>query len=387
VADAVDQERTRCATPALFSSRRILSVPFEPGIAQVLAGALPEEQTTLIGLDPPIHTRLRAVMNTAFTPARAQAMEDQIRQVANDLVDGFAADGQADLMSGYAYPLTLSVILALIGVPAEAMEHCRRQSQDWGQLVALAAIGAPLAEQAGLARSAAELGRYLRRLIDERGRRPTGDLISALWQARRGDHQLTDEEMFSLIPGLIFAGHATTACLIGSAVWLLLSRPSLWQTMAADSGVARDIVEEVLRLEPSTPGMPRIVTAGTELAGVRLAAGDRVYACFISANHDQACFSEPEDFCPTRRSGPPHLGFGRGPHFCLGAPLARLETRIALQTLARRLPGLRLATSEPCYQPHLILRGPQELPVSWTTPAHGRPDASEARQSPDGESA
>ncbi len=241
--------------PALFSSRHILSVPFEPGIADVLAGALPEEQTTLIGLDPPTHTRLRAVLNAAFTPARALAMEGQIRQVANELVDGFAAGGQADLMRSFAYPLTLTVILALIGVPAEAMEQCRRQSQDWGQLVALAAAGAPLEEQVALARSAAELGRYLRGLIGERGRRPASDLISALWQVRRSaDHQLSDEEMFSLIPGLVFAGHATTACLIGSAGWLLLSRPPLWQALATDPDVARDAVEEVLRLEPLHAG-------------------------------------------------------------------------------------------------------------------------------------
>ena len=179
--------------------------------------------------------------------------------------------------------------------------------------------------------------------------------------------------MFSLIPGLVFAGHATTACLIGSAGWLLLSHPPLWQTLATDPDFARDAVEEVLRLEPSTPGMPRIVTADTELAGIRLAAGDRVYACFISANHDQGHFPEPDEFCPSRRSGASHLGLGRGPHFCLGAPLARLETRVALQTLAQRLPGLRLAIAAPRHQPHLILRGPQELPVTWTSPAGSGP--------------
>ncbi len=357
--------------PGLFSSRRILSVPFGPGIAEVLAGALPEEQTTLIGLDPPAHSRLRAVMNAAFTPARALAMEGQIRQVADELIGEFAADGHAELMSQFAYPLTLTVILRLIGVPAEAMDRCRRQCRDWGQLVALAAAGARLDEQAALARSAAELGRYLRGLIDERARRPAGDLISALWQVRRGgEHQLSDEEMFSLIPGLIFAGHATTASLIGSGVWLLLSHTPLWDALVADPSLAAGAVEEILRVEPSTPGMPRIVTADTELGGVPLAAGERVYACYISANHDQTCFPEPDDFVPARRPAHAHLGFGRGPHFCLGAPLARLESRIALETLAAWLPGLRLATAAIRHQPHLILRGPQELPVTWADADH-----------------
>lgn len=353
--------------PDRFSSREILSIRdlLSPEVAARFGDEVPMEGT-LIGLDPPVHTRLRRVMQDAFSPRRVAGMAPGIRELAESLVDAMVAggDGQADLLASFAFPLPLTVVLRLIGIPDERLEWCAQTCRDWNDLSVALLQGVALEEQLRMADTVLEFHRYVVALIAEREQQPADDLVSALVAVRR-EEQLTDHELLSLLPGLVFAGHETTANLIGNALAQLLGPGGQWRALCEGSVPAATLVDEALRHDGPVVGLPRVVTGDTELGGVQLHAGDRLYVAYWSANRDEQRYAEPARFDP-QRSGPPHLAFGRGIHYCIGASLARLEATVALETLSRRLPGLRLDhEGPPAHLPHFFLRGYERLPVRW----------------------
>lgn len=352
--------------PDLFSSENALMGSLSAEVVAKLNGEVPMS-ATLIGMDRPDHTRLRRIINAAFTPARVSAMEDSIRALAVDLIDRLPQDDTFDVLATFAYPLTLTVIGDLIGIPRSDIEPCHDWAQQFNELFAAEARGMPVDEQLALADAGLAYHRYIAELISERGNAPADDLISAVWEVRRGDDaHLSDMEMLSLFPGLISAGHETTAALIGNALWHLLQTPDEWEALTRNQDEIASLVEEMLRFDTSVYGMPRRAVRDTRIGDVAIAAGELVFLHFASAGHDPEKFSDPDEFTPSRER-PQHLSFGRGAHFCLGAPLARLETRIALEELARRRPSLRLV-EQPTHAPNLIFRGLTELLVRASPP-------------------
>jgi cytochrome P450 len=351
--------------PRTFSSKD--TIPTHPELAPEVQAVLAEHRHSqhLINADPPVHTRLRSICNEGFTPTRVGALESTIRALAADLIDGFSADGHADIAAQFAYPLPLTVILQMLGVPAEDLDDCRRWSHDvsawaWGAAVL------PTEQLVEHARGMVAFQRYTEGLVEARRRGPRADMISDLVAARDGGTGLSNEEVVDLVPGLILAGHETTANLITNTLFQLLRHPARWDVLRRDPRTAEAAVEEGLRFDTSVLGMPRTTTRDVELGGVTLPAGAKLFVLFGSAGHDDARYANPEAFDPDRRGGPPHLGFGRGIHYCIGSPLARLEARIALATLAARLPSLRLVDREPPpHRPMLAFREYTRLDVEW----------------------
>lgn len=350
-----------------YSSRD--TIPTHPEMAPEVREALAGYRNPkhLINADPPDHTRMRSLMNHAFTPRRVAALEPSIRDVANGFIDGFIDRGRVDLMDALAYPLPLTVILRMIGVPPEDMDSCRRWSNSisewaWGQQVL------PVERLAACARGMVEFMQYTEALVEKRRRDPQEDLISHLLAAREdGVEPLSAEALVDIIPGLILAGNETTANLIGNTILLLLSHAGLWEEVRADPAAVERAVEEGLRMDASVTGMPRTATRDVELGGVQIPAGSMLFLLYGSANRDDAHFPHPESFDILRGKDAAHLAFGRGIHYCIGAPLGRLEARVAIELLAGRLPGLRLDPEQDfARKPNLLFRGLAQLNVNWS---------------------
>lgn len=355
--------------PERFSSFEILSIRdlLSPEVAERIGDEVPMEGT-LIGLDPPVHTRLRRVMQNAFTPSRVAGWETQIQALAEELiermVDGAGPARQADVISSVLFPLPLTVVLRLIGIPEHELTRSAETCKDWNDLAVASLSGVPLEEQLRMADAVLVFHRYILELIAEREREPADDLISALVAVRR-EEGLNDRELLSLLPGLVLAGHETTANLLGNALAHVLMRPGMWEAICNGELAVPDVIEETLRYDGPVIGMPRIVTSDTELGGVELRAGEKLYVSYWSANRDEHWLSDADEFCPGRHQ-PPHLAFGRGIHFCIGAPLARLEAAVTIRSLAKRLPALRLPDGfAPEHVGHFVVRRLATLPVWW----------------------
>ena len=357
---------TVLADPRTYSSRD--TIPTHPEMAPEVREALAGYRNPkhLINADPPDHTRLRSLMNHAFRPRRVGALEPAVRDIANCLVDGFIDCGRVDLMDEFAHPLPLTVILRMIGVPPEDMDRCRRWSNSisewaWGQQVL------PVERLAVCARGMVEFMHYTEALVERRRSDPQDDLISHLLAAREdGVEPLSPDALVDIIPGLILAGHETTANLIGNTILLLLRHPAQWEEVRADPAAVERAVEEGLRMDASVTGMPRTATRDVELGGVQIPAGSMLFLLYGSANHDDAHFRHPESFDIDRGKDSSHLAFGRGIHYCIGAPLGRLEARVAIELLAGRLPGLRLDPEQDfARKPNLLFRGLARLLVTW----------------------
>jgi cytochrome P450 len=355
--------------PARFSSFEILSISdlLSPEVAALFGDEIPMEGT-LIGLDPPAHTRLRRIMQNTFTPTRVARWEKEIETLAEALIDRMvdgAGDAQAaDLIASVLFPLPLTVVLRLIGIPEAQLERSAATCKDWNDLAVAFLSGVPLAEQLRMAEAVLGFHRFILALIAEREREPADDLISALVAVRR-EEGLNDRELLSLLPGLVLAGHETTANLLASTLAHALMG-GMWPAICSGELPITDAVEETLRYDGPVIGMPRIVTTDTDLNGVGLRAGDRVYVSYWSANRDEEWLRDADEFLPGRPQPPPHLAFGRGIHHCIGAPLARLEAAVTIRLLTNRLPGLRLAEGfVPEHVGHFFVRKLASLPVRW----------------------
>lgn len=320
----------------------------------------------LVNNDPPAHTRVRKLANKGFLPKRIATMESQVRDVTHGLIDRFADAGRTDLVRRFATPLPLLVITGILGVPQRDIGQIRRWAEDYR---ASEAPSVPLQERLKYAHSTVALRLYLASRIEERRARPEDDLISDLVGAEVDGEKLSTPEILSVVFQLLHGGHETTISLIGSMVHLLLRHPDQWRAVREDPSLAGRVVEETLRRECPVAGLMRTTTEEVELGGVTLPRGARLQLMFASANHDESHFSAPERFDIFREDGTAegkHLGFGKGRHACIGAPLARLEGRIALQALMERLPNLRLVPGQP---PEYVLstfsHGLARLAVEW----------------------
>ncbi len=318
-----------------------------------------ERQRSFLFLDPPDHTRLRRLVSKAFTPRTVAELTPFVEQLAEDLLAAATADGRLEVVSALAYPLPVTVISRMLGVP-EA-DHVR--FSGWSDVLAKSLDDGPLTEDpedARLRRHAGdEFRAYFTALCAERRADPRDDLLSALVQIEHDGDRLTTDELLNTAQLLLVAGHETTVNLIANGALALLRDDELRAQVAVDQACATGFVEEVLRLDPPVQMTARIAREDLPVPGGVVRAGGRVVLLVAAAGRDPEQHPDPLRMDPTRTS--PHLAFGIGSHYCLGAPLARLEGRVALQALARRLAGARLG--ELTYKPNRILRGPARLEV------------------------
>jgi cytochrome P450 len=299
---------------------------------------------SLLHSDPPTHTRLRALVRDTFTPRTIAAMEPRITAIVADLLDRADGAGGMDAISDFAAALPTTVISEIFGVPEADRVRFVAWSDD---ILAFQGVNKPTVEILERAQEALLLLRaYLAELIVERRRRPWNDLLGTLVAAEEGGDRLTEEELINTSVTLLVAGHETTRSLIGNGLYLLLSDKARWQLLLDDRALLKPAIEETLRYESPVARQPRLMKADTELGGQRLRQGEMVYQMLNAANRDPVRFSEPETF-NIRRQDNRHVGFGNGIHFCLGAPLARLEGQIAFSALLARVPGIRLVNPEP----------------------------------------
>lgn len=334
----------------------------------------PEEETAALSLrailtgrllfvDHESHRRVRNLMQLAFTPKRVQMMETFIQKTIDDMLDRALSAGEMDLIRDFALPFPSHVITAILGLPPEDCDRFKAWTDDIYAFIGATRESASRRAQRAT-RSAEQLKAYLSDLFDKIRRQPRDDLISAMIQAEEQGERLTETELFSNVVGMINASHETTTSLIGNTTFRLLQSPGLWQRLAAEPELVPNAVEEGLRYESPIQVVGRLAVVDIKIGEVAIRRGDRVILVLAAANRDPAVFRDPDRFDVTR-SEIKHLAFGGGPHYCLGAPLGRLEGNMAIATLCRRLPRLCLTTNEASWNPHLVFRGLSRLPVKF----------------------
>jgi cytochrome P450 len=318
-------------------------------------------ENNMLNRDGDDHRRLRRLVTKAFTPKMVERLRPRIQSIADELLDTVEARREMDLSAEYAFPLPITVIAELLGVPSNDQDRFR----EWSDAMITPAFG-PDAE-AQFFSQMGEFVEYLTAFFAERRADPREDLVSALLTARDEDDALTEEEVFGNVMILIVAGHETTVGLIGNAVLNLLGHPDQLERVRSDPSLLPGAIEEVLRYEgPVERSLNRWAATDVELGGQTIRRGDLVIAILTAAGRDPSRFLEPDRLDVTREDTR-HLAFGRGSHYCLGAPLARLEAEIALETLFRRLPELRLAVprDQVEWRPTPGFRRVVALPVAW----------------------
>ncbi|MFD3922678.1 cytochrome P450 [Streptomyces sp. NPDC058595] len=324
-----------------------------------------ELMTHLLNIDPPDHTRLRRLVSQAFTPRRVAEFAPRVQELTDGLIDAFAAKGEADLIHDFAFPLPIYAICDLLGVPREDQDDFR----DWAGMM-IRHGGGP---RGGVARSVRKMRGYLAELIHRKRDAPGDDLISGLIRASDDGEHLTENEAAAMAFILLFAGFETTVNLVGNGTYALLRNPGqrarLQRSLdAGESALLATGIEELLRYDgPVELATWRYATEPVELGGQSVAVGDPVLVVLAAADRDPERFADP-DRLDLSRGDNKHLGYGHGIHYCLGAPLARLEGQTALRTLLTRLPDLRLAVdpSDLRWRGGLIMRGLRTLPVQFT---------------------
>lgn len=333
-------------------SRKIYSQEEAERPAQAV---MADHMRNMLMTDPPDHTRLRSLVSKAFTPRMIEQLRPRIQQIADELLDAVQDQGQMDLIPAFAYPLPITVISEMLGIPVAD----RQQFRVWTQ----ALVNAEAQEERALALQ--QFLEYIKHLLDEKRAHPAADLVTGLVQVEENGDQLRENELISMIFLLIVAGHETTVNLIGNGTLALLQHPDQWQQIQRDPSLLPSAVEELLRYTaPVSLSDERWATEDIPLHGKLIRKGDMVVAALISANADPQHFSASDELDITRQENH-HLAFGKGIHFCLGAPLARLEGQIAFGTLARRMPNLRLAEdpTQLTWNNNPMLRGLKSLPV------------------------
>ena len=363
--------------PQTYSSRAALPMIYDnpPEVTAVLREGNVPETTMVVNEDEPAHVRFRRVFDAGFTGARVRAMIPLMHERAEALIDGFtklpgpdgdpAAHGHADLVAGYAIPFVQAVISAVIGFPAEDTARIQAWTDDvnmlWNML-------APVEARVASARRMADYTRYLQALIDDRRAQPREDLVSDLVHGANGYPGVPDDYVHNMIRGAArVAGFDTTRDAITATVLIMLENPGLRERVLADPArVIPRLTEEALRRDAPHRGLFRITTREAELGGTQLPAGSLLLLLFGSGNRDETVFADPDQPDLDRPNVRDHLAFGRGLHSCPGAPMARAEIRVALETLLRRLPGLRLADGyQPVYIASYFFRGLESLEVAW----------------------
>jgi cytochrome P450 PksS len=317
-------------------------------------------QRNMLDLDEPDHARLRTLVHKAFTPSMVERLQERIQRVADHLIDAVEPRGSMDLVRAYALPLPLTVIVELLGIPSQD----RDRFHHWSKHL----VKTPTRLNMVLALpSFMAFMRYLRRLFRQLRTAPQEGLLTALVQVEEAGDRLSEDELLAMAFLLLIAGHETTVNLISSGTLALLQHPDQLELLRADPSLIKPAIEELLRYtNPLETTTPRYACEDVTIAGVTIPRGALVLAAVASANRDATQFDDPDRLDLTRQVNR-HLTFGLGAHFCLGAPLARLEGQIAINTLVRRLPGLRLVvTAESLrWRATPVLRGLEALPVRW----------------------
>jgi cytochrome P450 len=317
---------------------------------------------SMLHADPPDHTRLRKLASKAFTAQRIRDLRLRVEAVTDELLDTAVAAGRSmDVMAALAHPLPLTVICELLGVPLGD----RHRVGTWSQQLVDQTEAVPAPEDLRRVEQAAEeFEDYLRDLLRRRRTQPADDIISALVARKERGDQLTEDELLSTCYLLLVAGHQTTVNVIGNGVLALLKDPAQLRRLRQDPALIGSAVEELLRYDSSVQTVTRIVVGEVEISGRTLGDGELVSVVLGAANRDPDRFADP-DRLDVSRADHRHVGFGNGPHFCLGAPLARLEVEVAIGKLVRRLPGLRLDTDTLQWRPKPALRGLESLPIVY----------------------
>ncbi|MFJ4340150.1 cytochrome P450 [Streptomyces sp. NPDC088915] len=317
-----------------------------------------QQDSGILGMDPPGHTRLRTLVAKAFTVHQVEKLRPQVRELAHGFLDDMEAAGPpADLVESYALPIPVAVICRMLGVP----EEDRPKFRVWSD----AALSTSSLTAEEFWRSREELRAYMAALIEDHRARPRPDLMTGLIEARDTGDRLTELELVDLCVGILVAGHETTASQIPNFVHALLDHPDQLALLRERPDLIKGAVEELLRFVPLGSGaaFPRYATEDVEVGGTLVRAGEPVLVAIGAANRDALKFTGPGRLDVTR-TGVQHLGFGHGVHHCLGAPLARLELQEAVLALLTRFPGLHLA-GDVRWKDRMLVRGPREMPVGW----------------------
>ena len=328
----------------------------------------------MLYLDPPAHTRMRRLVMRAFTPRAVNRLRATIQEIVDGLLDGLedksGAEGrnEVDLLAEFAYPLPVHAICRLLGVPPQDRADFRRWSADLGRGLHIATATPEVISRGNAA--AGGLTEYFREFVAARRETPAEGFLDDLIAAEDEGGRLSDDELLATVVLLFFAGHETTVNLIGNGMAAMLSAPGEWAAVCADPALARSAVEEMLRYDTPVQRATRIALTDVELEGTLIPRGTLVNILIAGANRDPAHFPDPDRFSVCRSDGS-HLSFAAGAHYCVGATLARAEAEIAVATLARRFPHIRLASDDLRRRPNLILRGLEALPVNLLAPAAG----------------
>jgi len=316
---------------------------------------------SLMEKEPPDHSRLRGLVNKAFTPARVEALRPRLTEIAHHLIDAVLPRREMDLLADFAEPLPVMVIAELLGVPEEGRSSLR----PWSHAIVAMYELKPTVEDARRANCAVvEFSSYLGKLIAERRASPQDDLISALVEMEEEGNRLSEDEMIATCILMLNAGHEATVNAIANGMLAFFSHPAQYELLKRSPELIKTAVEEILRYDTPLHLFRRWVREGMEYKGLHLQKGAQLALLYAAANRDPARFEAPHRFDITRQDNP-HLAFGAGIHYCVGAPLARLEMQVAIQTLIERLPQLRLANEKVEYRQSYVVRGLKSLPVTF----------------------
>lgn len=350
-----------------FSSRKMLRVPDVP---EEYRDRLPQypAKTQAAVTDPPHHTPLRRVQQPAFTPKTAKANEPRLRELANELIDTFIEDGHVDLVPNYCDMVPMLTACALLGVSPDNLTELRQWTRDSIDLMVDPIEPERLGE---VTERMISFNEFLHDLIAKRRKEPTEDVASMLINSGDRGYTMTEPELIGSISSVLVGGTDTTGGLIGSMFNELLRHPEQWEEVKADpAGLASNVVEETLRMHGTVRAVGRTATRDVELGGATIPKDALIWVNLLSADHDEDAFREPEKFDIHRSSEEygKHVGLGRGTHFCLGAPFARLESQVALETAAERIPDMEIADLDAPVEifPSLFAAGPLHLEVKWS---------------------
>ncbi len=336
-----------------MSDEQLAKQPWIPGFLKLVG-------SNMLSQDDPNHARLRGLVHKAFTPRLIDDMRGRVEAITNDLLDRIERKGQMDLIADFALPLPVTVISEMLGVPREE----QHKFHDWTNAMVKASSAGGL-KRMMIIPSMWQFLRYIRQLIQLRQREPEDDLTTMLIQARDAGDSLSEDELVAMIFLLLLAGHETTVNLIGNGMLGLLKQRDQLEKLQADPSLIRSAVEELLRFgSPVELADERYTREPITLYDVTIPKGVLVYGVLASANRDDHVFSDPDRIDITREPNR-HLAFGQGIHYCLGAPLARLEGQIAFNTLVKRLPNIELTVASENWRPGLMLRGLETLPVRF----------------------
>ena len=342
------------------------------GRMAALLDALPEQDRSrfqpiydhfavgMIRCDPPDHTRLRRLISAAFTPRVIQDQHADIQAIVDELIDAFALERPVDLIGEFAYLLPATVICRMLGVPNKDLNRVR----DWSERINSIIAGmCPLRQAAERTQGALlELQEYFGKMIAERRRQSQDDLMSLLVTAESEGDRLTELELLSTAENLLAAGHETTKALISNGILTLLQHPLQLEHLRKHPDLMPGAIEEMLRFESPVQRQTRVVREDTELCGQNMRRGQVVFVMIGAANRDPSIFPDPDHF-DIRRDGNRQIAFGKGPHFCIGAPLSRMESQIALGTLLDRFEHIKLICDQVQWAPTAAVRAPMALPV------------------------